>query len=282
MVEVELNTKLSVAENANSYYDASKKAKKKTDGAKKAVEKAKKELDELIQKKEEQLKKIMSDLEKQKEKKEQKKEWYEKFRWFYTSKGHLVVGGRDAMTNEIIIKKHTDENDLVFHTDMAGSPFFVLKLENDKPANEEIKEVGNATAAFSRAFKLGLAANKVFYVTPSQVTKEANSGEFLAKGSFMIRGKTNYVPDITMEVAIGIIEGKIIAAPFDCIYKNAENQNIIIVVQGDKKPSDIAKIIAQKLNYKDLDDIISKLPAGNMSILDERQVKEKLLNKKYK
>jgi predicted ribosome quality control (RQC) complex YloA/Tae2 family protein len=282
MVKIEIDTRLSAFENANKYYNASKKAKNKIAGAKKAIEKAKVELNELLSKKEEHLKKIEAEQAKQKEKKEIKKEWYEKFRWFFTSAGHLVVGGRDATSNEIIIKKHTDENDLVFHTDMAGSPFFILKLNDEKPTDSEIHEVGIATATFSRGFKLGLATNPVLYVNPSQVSKEANSGEYVAKGAFVIRGKTNYVPDVHMEIALGIVEGKLIAAPFDSLFdKTDKPENIVIVIQGDKKPSDAAKIIVSKLGYNDLDDIISKLPSGTVSILDDRKIKEKLLNKKY-
>ena len=56
-----------------------------------------------------------------------KREWYEKFRWFISSEGFLVIGGRDATSNEIVIKKHADKNDLVFHTDIKGSPFHLSK-----------------------------------------------------------------------------------------------------------------------------------------------------------
>jgi predicted ribosome quality control (RQC) complex YloA/Tae2 family protein len=280
MVEIEIDCRMNAMQNANKYFELAKKAKKKIDGAKAAVKRAQNELSELIEKKEENLKEIEEQREKAKNfKKDIKKEWFERFRWFYTSKNHLVIGGRDATSNEIVVKKHTENNDLVFHTDMAGSPFFILKLNSDKPTDDEIHEVGIATASFSRAFKMGLASNKVLYVNPEQVTKEANSGEFLAKGSFVIRGKTNYVSNIYMEVALGIVNGKLIAAPFDSLYGKTEN--ILVVVQGDKRPSDVAKIISAKLNYLDLDDIISKLPAGNMSFLDERKLKEKILNKKY-
>jgi len=51
--------------------------------------------------------------------KEINKEWYEKFRWFISSDDFLILGGRDATSNEIVIKKHTEKNDLVFHR-----PFF--------------------------------------------------------------------------------------------------------------------------------------------------------------
>ena len=53
---------------------------------------------------------------------QKKREWYEKFHWFFSSEGFLCVGGKDATSNEVIIKKHLEKNDLVLHTDMAGSP----------------------------------------------------------------------------------------------------------------------------------------------------------------
>ena len=95
-------------------------------------------------------KKKLANLEKEIEKKQQeeqlkqkpkrKKEWFEKFRWFFTSDNMLVIAGRDATTNEIVVKKHTDKHDLIFHTEMAGSPFGVFKTEGKKPSIAIIKE----------------------------------------------------------------------------------------------------------------------------------------------
>ena len=57
--------------------------------------------------------------------KEQKtKEWFERYRWFVTSNGLLVIGGRDASSNSAIIRKHMTDQDLVFHAEIHGSPFF--------------------------------------------------------------------------------------------------------------------------------------------------------------
>lgn len=280
MVDVEIDTKLSVSENANKYYEAAKKAKKKAEGAKKAVAAAEKNLKELLERKDEHLKKMEDQLAKVEARKNTKKEWFENFRWFYTSKGHLVVGGRDATSNEIVVKKHMDANDIVFHTDMAGSPFFILKLGDDQATQEEIEEVASATTTFSRAFKLGLATNKVFWVNPDQVSKEAQSGEFLAKGSFMIRGKTNYVTNTSMEVAFGVVDGKLQAAPFLSMLNKTDD--IVVVIQGDKKTSDTAKKIKARFGIENLDEVVSKLPAGTFTILDDRQVKERVLNLKHK
>ena len=114
----------SLEENAGIYFDKAKKLKKKIEGAREALAESQKRKEKLLREKAE----ATTEAEVQVRKRERK--WYEKFRWFYTSDGFLVIGGRDSTTNELAIKKHTDKNDMVFHTDMAGSPFFVIKSDN--------------------------------------------------------------------------------------------------------------------------------------------------------
>ncbi|HDI03158.1 MAG TPA: DUF814 domain-containing protein, partial [Candidatus Pacearchaeota archaeon] len=65
---------------------------------------------------------------KKKKKEEKKKEWYEKFRWFFTSSGKLVIGGKNAEQNEKIINEMLEDNDVVLHTKARGSPFCVIKV----------------------------------------------------------------------------------------------------------------------------------------------------------
>lgn len=245
---IEIDYKKSIDANAVAYFEKSKKAKKKIKGALETIEKTKKLLKKLEKKKPEPIV----------HKAARKTEWFEKFRWFYASNGMLVVGGRDATTNEIIIKKHADKGDLVFHTDMAGSPFFVLKTQGEEVTEEILEEVSDATATFSKAWKLGLQSSDVFYVTPDQVTKTAQPGEFLSKGAFMIRGKTTYVRN-TVNVAIGLREGILMAAPVKTI--KAQCEDYIELWQGDTRVSDIAKKIQHKLGGG-IDEIIRILPSG--------------------
>lgn len=258
-MDVEFNLTKSVDENAGSYFNLSKKAKKKLEGAKKALAESKKKLEQLRQDEA----KFWKEEEKRQIKKELKREWYEKFHWFISSEGFLCLGGKDATSNEIVIKKHTDKEDLVLHTDMAGSPFFVIK--NGQEAGEEtIKEAAQAVAVYSRAWKLGHTIADVFYVKPEQVTKEARSGEFVAKGSFMVYGKTNYFHP-KVEYAIGLVnEDKIIGGPPDAIKK--KTNKFVIVIPGKEKKSSLAKKIKAKLQGGDLDEIIKFLPAGGGEI----------------
>ena len=151
----------------------------------------------------------------------------------------------------------------MFHTDMAGSPFFVIKTEGRTPAESTLQEVADATLCFSRAWKLGLMTTPTFYVNPDQVTKEANPGEHLPKGAFMIRGKTNYITP-TPNCAIGIREDdRIMCGPVSAVKKSCIK--LIIIKQGDKKPSDIAKRVKKELGGE-LDEIIRALPSGNMDV----------------
>ncbi|MBR9699731.1 DUF814 domain-containing protein [Candidatus Woesearchaeota archaeon] len=256
MPTIELSLEISIEQNASLYFDKSKKLKKKIEGAKVASEEHRKKLTILEKKKEiekEQFEqtKVLT-----------KKDWYEKFRWFFSSEGFLVIGGRDATTNEIVIKKHTDKTDVVFHTDLAGSPFFIIKSEGKKIGKKTLQEVADATVTFSRVFKLGQSSSPVFHVSPDQVSKEAQSGEYLTKGAFMIRGKTNYI-DNKINLAVGKKDGKLMAAPLEAIKKHCTDY--IILVQGEKKSSEIAKKIKAKLGGN-LDDIIRILPAGGIDI----------------
>ena len=276
-MNIKLKINKSLEENASIYYELAKKAKAKIEPINDVItkysrefEKAKKE-HELLAEKHESIK--------TKAESKRKKHWYEKFRWFFSSEGFLVIGGRDATTNEIIIKKYLTEGDLVFHTDMSGSPFFVVKRKEESSGKKESMEIGemainetaSATASFSKAWGRGLASIDVFYVKPEQVSKKTESGEYMTKGSFMIRGKKNYVKP-KMELAVAIIKDKeegnelFISGPVSSV--SSQSDKFIKIVSGSTKSSDIAKQIKKKLGG-DLDEIIRSLPAGGCRIVGE-------------
>ena len=247
-----LNIDKSIEQNAGIYFDRAKKAKLKAIGATDALKKSQKIL-KRTKKKQDAIKETI--------KIKREKKWYEKFRWFFSSEEFLVIGGRDATSNDIIIKKYAEKEDIVFHTDMAGSPFFVIKSGGKKITEKTLKETACATAIYSRAWKKGLATTEVFYVTPEQVTKKANSGESLSKGAFMIYGKTTYLEN-NMKLAIGILDGVTIGGPLDAI--KSQTKYYVRITQGDKKTSNVAKMIKKKIGGE-LDDIIRFLPAGGVN-----------------
>jgi predicted ribosome quality control (RQC) complex YloA/Tae2 family protein len=251
-----LDVRLSLDENAAQYFNMAKKARGKIAGAKKAIVMAEEKLKEAEQ--------MTVVVQKQAPKKIRKRVWFEKFKWFMASNGMLVIAGRDATTNEQVIKKHMDEHDIIVHTDAAGSPFVVIKTEG-KPVSEIIlQEAADFCASHSKAWKLGLSSAEVYWVSPEQVSKEAKAGEFMSKGSFMIYGKRNYiVPKIGL-VAVPF-EDKIMIAPLSAAtaYFSGEAAEIL---QGDGKTSDVAKKVFAILKCGELDDIIALTPAGGAKV----------------
>lgn len=253
-MKITLHIDKSLEENASIYYDKAKKFKKKIEGAKAALEKTEHKLKKLEKKKPE-----VKQLE---VKAPVKREWYEKFRWFHSSEGFLVICGKDATSNDIVVKKHMDNEDIVFHTSMPGSPFCIIKTEGKKPAEPTLNQAAQQTASYSKAWKLGLAAVETFHITPEQVSKTAMSGEYMAKGSFMVYGKKNFITS-RLEIAIGNKDGKVIGGPVEAI--KSQTDKYVIIVQGKTKSSDLAKNIQKKIGG-DLDEIIRFLPAGGGEI----------------
>ena len=258
-MELRLNLKKTVEQNAAEYFERSKKFKSKAKGAEEAIAR----LSAIVAKLEkEDAKKAAAQLPK-KPVVQRPLAWFEKFRWFRSSEGFLCIGGRDSSTNEIVIKKHTDPTDIVFHTDAPGSPFFVVKTEGKVPGEATLKEVGLATAAYSRGWKLGVAVMDVFWVKPEQVSKEAAAGEFIAKGAFMVRGRRN-VFSVPLELAVGIADdGLVMGGPEPAVRANCKK--VVKIIQGKDKSSDCAKRV-QKLIGCEIDDIQRVLPAGGCAV----------------
>ncbi|HEY5737284.1 MAG TPA: ribosome rescue protein RqcH [Nitrososphaeraceae archaeon] len=225
--------------------------------------------------------------------KEQKtKEWFERYRWFVTSNGLLVIGGRDASSNSAIIRKHMTDQDLVFHAEIHGSPFFLIKniglgsvegTSSTTTNNQSILETAIATVTFSRGWKEGLSSADAYWVYPNQVKKGAPTGQFLPKGSFVIEGKRNFVKALELKLSIGVTKDndgyKLICGPVDSIKLKSIIYSII--VPGGIDPMNAAKkikseLIANSQNVDDnlteflkrmsLDDVIRILPSGKIKI----------------
>lgn len=252
-MKIELDPKKTVQQNAAEYFEKAKKLRRKAEGAKEALARFATKLRQA------EKKEAKAEAEKPKKKRTEPLRWYEKFRWFISSEGYLCIGGRDATTNEIIIKKHTDKEDVVFHTEAPGSPFFVVKTEGKTPGETTLQEAATACVTYSKAWKLGVTSTEVYSVSPEQISKTAESGEYLVKGGFMIRGKREYY-QVSVDLAIGKLEdGLVMGGPRTAVREHCKDH--VLVQQGKAKPSDCAKKIAKYLDA-DVDDVLRALPAG--------------------
>ncbi|MGL4669039.1 MAG: ribosome rescue protein RqcH [Methanobacteriaceae archaeon] len=261
-----IDSRLTLAENAETFYEKSKKAKGKINGTLMAIERTKKELKKIESKKEIAIENVK--VPKKRVKKDLK--WFEKLRWFLSSDNVLVVGGRDANSNEIVVKKYLDNNNVYMHSDIHGAPSVAIKTEVDNLNENLLKESAIFAASFSSAWSKQYGSLDVYWVKPEQVSKTPQSGEFLAKGSFVVRGTRNYVRGASVKVAIGIVdfEGKrLMAGPVDALEKHSNEY--VIIKSGYTKKEQIAKSILSKINKDnliDLDDVVRVLPSGKCDI----------------
>jgi predicted ribosome quality control (RQC) complex YloA/Tae2 family protein len=181
-----------------------------------------------------------------------RREWYEKYHWLITSGGYLAIGGRDASQNESIVKKYLNDKRIFMHADIHGAPAVVIFSEGETPSPQDLREAAILAAAYSKAWKAGMGSVDVYWVWGSQVSKSPPSGEYLAKGAFMVYGKKNYVGPIELKLAIGIglEDGKpiVIVGP-DYLVKR-RSVVYAVLVPGDEDPSQIAKKLRKLLAEK--------------------------------
>lgn len=210
---------------------------------------------------------------------QKKREWYERYRWFFTSDGLLAIGGRDASSNSSVIRKHLGKNDKVFHAEIVGSPFFILKDSENELASS-VSEVAQATVCFSRAWREGLYGLNAYWVKPDQVKMAAPTGQFLAKGAFPIEGSRNFIQVSNLQLAIGlyqkedsymIMSGPPSAVKTQCLFY------VIIEPSGTDMTEFAKKIRLEFLKLAEnqdvikafnIDDFIRALPAGDSHIVE--------------
>jgi predicted ribosome quality control (RQC) complex YloA/Tae2 family protein len=238
----------SIQSNAAGYYERAKKTEKKQEGAKKALHETQTKIQELQKHLMEKTEKVFEEA----PPKKKEKAWYEKFRWFISSDGFLVIGGRDATTNEIIIKKHTEPTDIVFHADIAGAPFVVIKIEGKTPSEQTIHEAAQLAASYSKAWRELFHAIDVFWVHPDQLSKSPPPGQYLEKGSFIIHGKKNYLRKIPLSIAIGIIikenQTTVVGGPTEFVKK--QTTHYVEVIPGQESSSSLARHIRKLMVEK--------------------------------
>jgi predicted ribosome quality control (RQC) complex YloA/Tae2 family protein len=245
----------SLFENAAEYYEQGKKAKQKAAGALAALGESRRKLAEVEKRvraaEAAQLAKPAEVMEELVKRKVKGKEWFEKFRWFISSDGFLVVAGKDSVSNEVLVKKHTEKDDAVFHADVAGAPFVVVKTEGKEPSEQTLREAGEFAAAFSRGWREGLAAVDVYWVKPDQLSKTGPSGEFVAHGAFAIVGKRNWFRGVPLKTAVGVVEGdevSFIGGPVDAVKARAKVY--VTLVPGDVTGKELLKQVLRALAGK--------------------------------
>ncbi len=279
---VQIDPKIGIPESTEKYYNKGKKAKRKIDGVNIAIENTKNEIKKLENKKELAIDELK---EKQQHKEKRELKWYEKLRWFISRDGYLVIGGRDANSNEKVVKHYSKNNDIYFHCDIHGAPSTIVQNTGDDEIPETtLYDAACFASSFSSAWTEGFSSYDAYWVNMDQVSKTPQSGEFLKKGSFVIRGRKNFIRNVPVLVGLGIVDydndKRIMSGPVECVKRMTDK--FVVIKPGFTKKERISKeilhIIDPDKNFS-IDDIVRSLPSGKCDIMDIREYNQKYGNK---
>ena len=263
-MEIEINFNKSIEANASDYFEKGKEAKSKASRIKQAIEVTEYKLEQLGK-----------EIKQKQEVKQAPKKWYEKFHWFFSSTGFLVLAGRDMKSNELLVKKYMKPEDIYFHAEIQGAAHCIIKTEGNEVDEITKKEAAIFAANFSKAWAGGLSSVDIYSVKPEQVSKQAPTGTSLSTGAFMVYGKREWFRNISLGIAIGLQKisdyYKVISGPKSAIKKNSVIAFDIIM--GERKKSEISNelkgLFEKTLNLRlptSIDEIVSMLPASNLEI----------------
>ncbi|MCL4326022.1 MAG: NFACT family protein [Candidatus Thermoplasmatota archaeon] len=196
-----------------------------------------------------------------------KRKWYERYHWFVTSDGNIVISGKNAKDNDYVVKHYLKERDLFIHADIHGAAVTIVKSNNTIISEKSIYEACQFSICYSRAWAVKHVSADAFWVTPEQVSKSAPTGEYIAKGSWIIYGNKNYIYKIPLEMAIFIDDfdnsRKLKIVPYSYIKNKNENEHHIRIYPGDIKKEDFARVLSKKTGVG-MDYIMSILPSGDI------------------
>ena len=184
------------------------------------------------------------------------------YRWFFTSTGKLVVGGKSSTQNdELLMKlKRSGKEYTVLHTTEPGSPFVVIRAPQSEISENDLDESAIFTGCFSRAWKLRKKKTTVDIFNLSQLFKTKE----MKAGTWGIKGKIKRV-SVKLELVLIKQEGKLRAVP----EKTADGKNYFLKVRPGKndKSDMLVKFQFELKQTFTQEELLAALPAGGVTIV---------------
>ncbi|MEK6848864.1 MAG: NFACT RNA binding domain-containing protein [Nanoarchaeota archaeon] len=179
-----------------------------------------------------------------------------KYRWFYTSSGKLVVGGKNAEQNEEIVGKILKDNKKyrVMHTEASGSPFSIIFFDGEV-TKKDLQECAEFTAIFSRAWREKRKTSKIHIFSAEQITKEKN----MKTGTFRV---IDLVKNMEAKLGAKLIRQK---GVLRVVPMSVEGKEICAILQG-AIPKEITAENLAKIFKLDKQEVLEALPSGGFSI----------------
>uniref|UniRef100_A0A8C3PHH0 Ribosome quality control complex subunit NEMF n=1 Tax=Calidris pygmaea TaxID=425635 RepID=A0A8C3PHH0_9CHAR len=209
LVDVDLS--LSAYANAKKYYDHKRHAAKKTQ---KTVEAAEKAFKSAEKKTKQTLREVQTVTTIQKARKVY---WQVQFHYtvcVLSVEWWWVCGGR--------LEPPALWGDIYVHADLHGATSCVIKNPSGEPIPPRtLTEAGTMALCYSAAWDARVVTS-AWWVSHNQVSKTAPTGEYLTTGSFMIRGKKNFLPPSYLMMGFSFL----FKVDESCVWRHREERKI--------------------------------------------------------
>ncbi len=186
---------------------------------------------------------------------------YKKYRWFYTSSGKLVVGGKNAAQNDLLLKKIKEggEEHIIMHTSDPGSPFCIILAELSKITQADMHECAVFTGCFSRAWRTGKAQTTVDIFRLSQLHKDKTMKE----GTWGVYGRVQHLT-VPLELVVTRQYKVIRAIPEHSV--KGKKQGVKICPGSIGKEDILPKLEIEMNEPLSKEEVLQALPAGGFRI----------------
>lgn len=184
---------------------------------------------------------------------------YMSYRWFFTSEGKLVVGGKSDEQNENVLRYFKRPGYTIMHTTKPGSPFMII--QSDDPSKNDLDECAVFCACFSKEWKTGKKSIDIDVFKGGDVFK--NKG--MKTGTFGVKNKKKV--KAKPELMVIIQKGKIRAVP----KVKGKEESLAVIKQGKMDKEAAAEKIAKKIKEKYLlpvsrEEVMRAIPSGSMNV----------------
>ena len=116
------------------------------------------------------------------------------------------------------------------------------------PSPVDLDETAEGVLALSTQWNSSYSSGNVFYVLGNQVSKTPNTGEYITKGSFIVRGKRNYIKVTGCTLGYGLYKNQLMLAPYRIINRLEGGKVKIKPSSKRTKGKIMSNLIKRKLN----------------------------------
>lgn len=189
---------------------------------------------------------------------------YTHYRWFFTSTGLLVVGGKSAVQNDVLLQEVLARKGeyCIMHTEDPGSPFTIIDAQLATLSQQDYREVAIFTACFSKAWKAGKKQAIVHLFSSSQIHKQTA----MKAGTWGVYGNVQKL-SVPLQLALIKQKGKLRAVPPSLV--TGKKKQLYVIPGTTPKEELLPKIELELDSALAADEVLQALPAGRCKVYRE-------------